>query len=87
MEGRGRPGRGMESKWARRILIAAASACGLSGAALGMLASSVIYAGANPPAGGGSLGHVGAIIAGLIMAFGALILLLLGVYFYGRTRE
>ena len=40
-------------------------------AALGIV---LMYGGANPPPGGGSLGHVGMIVAGIILAFAAVLL-------------
>lgn len=46
----------------------------------------LIRLGAYPPPGGGSLGHVGIVIAGLISGFAAIVFALLGLYARLRAR-
>lgn len=47
----------------------------------------MILLGAYPDSGSGSLGHVGIIIAGIVLAFMAIILALFSLYFYSKARR
>jgi hypothetical protein len=55
--------------------------------ALAAVAVVLIYTGAYPPEGTGSLGHVGTTIAGIIAAFLALILSLFTVMCFSKARS
>jgi hypothetical protein len=68
------------------MLTVAASTCSAL-AILGIgLAIHLVWLGAYPPEGEGSLGHVGAVIAGLIVGFAAVVFALLGLYTGLRAR-
>lgn len=52
----------------------------------GGFAVHLVRIGAYPSSGAGSLGHVGAVVAGLIAGFMAIILVLLSIYAWLRAR-
>jgi hypothetical protein len=71
----------------KAVLLAVLSTALFIGAVLCLgFAIHLIRGGAYPPAGGGSLGHVGMVIAGLIAAFLAILAALLALYAGIRAR-
>lgn len=52
-----------------KLLWTTASCCGVAALGFAALAFVLIKGGAYPPEGGGSLGHVGMVIAGIVAAF------------------
>lgn len=52
----------------------------------GALSVYLVLLGSRPPPGGGSLGHVGIVIAGLVVGFASIVLALLGTYTGLRAR-
>ena len=59
----------MKSSTKIKFLWVIASLCGVAAVGLAVLAFVLVKGGAYPPAGTGSLGHVGMVIAGIIAAF------------------
>ncbi len=59
----------MTPKTKTRILWTIAAVSGAAALGLAVLAVVLIKFGAYPPAGTGSLGHVGAVVAGIVAAF------------------
>lgn len=81
------PQEGGTKMWSRRLWTAAAAVSATGGIGAVLFGIHLIDLGANPRSGTGSLGHVGAIIAGIILCFGALVLALLAFYFAGKRRD
>jgi hypothetical protein len=71
----------------QKLVRAIALVLGMAALALAVFAFYLIRAGAYPPEGTGSLGHVGTVIAGLIAAFLALVLGLIAVWVRPKLRS
>jgi hypothetical protein len=69
-----------------KLFVVLTAVFGLSAAALGAMGMRMIYVGAYPPPGEGSLGHVGVTVFGGGAVFVSLILGLFAYYFLIRIR-
>ena len=71
-----------------RFALLTGATCAFSILALlsSLIAVHLVWLGAYPPVGQGSLGHVGAVVAGIISGFVALVFVLLAIYTGLRAR-
>ncbi len=76
----------MQSRTKRRALSALSVVLFVAAAALVVFAAVLIHAGAYPAPGEGSLGHVGAVIAGVVAGFAGIVTALFGLWARSRAR-
>ena len=77
----------MQPATRRRALQILTALCSLLATAALGLAAHLIHTGAHPPPGGGSLGHVGMVVAGIGSAFAAFVFALLALYTRQRIHK
>jgi hypothetical protein len=70
----------------RRLLLIGAGVSAVGALVFGVMAVFWIGAGAYPPPGEGSLGHVGMVVAGVGAGFFAIVALLFTVYFLLKVK-